>query len=217
MLSIIIAFALITTYTTKMRQFWFKPILFLIFVSAILAWSGLTGANIDVLAQQATAVSSEVFITVTYEEQINVRNGPSTVLYDIIGFMQPGDTAPALGLSPGRDWVKIALPTVPGGEGWVYISLITLSPGNLRIIEPPPTATPLTTPTVDPTLAAAYVFEPTATRLPTFTPAPKVVVPQFTEVVVQDENAKFPMGYLVLGLGIPGLLGYLFSTIRRRF
>ena len=168
-------------------------------------------------AQGLVSLQSDIFITVTYEEQINVRSGPSTVLYDIIGFLQPGDTAPALGLSPGQDWVKIAYPAAPGGEGWVYINLVALSPGNLQIIEPPPTSTPLTTPTTDPTLAAAYIFEPTSTRLPTFTPAPKVVIPQFTEVVPQGKPSPFPLGYVVLGLGIPGLLGYLFSSIRRRF
>lgn len=179
-------------------------------ISLVLLLAGVAFAPL------APAYQSEVFITVTYEEPINVRSGPSTVLYDIIGTLPVGATAPALGVSPGRDWVQIAFADAPGGVGWVYISLVTLSPGNLQVIEPPPTATPLTTPTVDPTLAAAYVFEPTATRLPTFTPAPPVVVPQFTAAPAPDRQNHFPMGVLVLGLGIPGLLGYLFSTVRRR-
>jgi hypothetical protein len=61
----------------------------------------------DVLAQEPTPGSGDVFITITYPEQVNIRNGPSTFLYDIIGNMQPGETAKALGVSPGRDWVEI--------------------------------------------------------------------------------------------------------------
>ena len=74
---------------------------------------------------------SDVFVTVTYTEQINVRNGPSTVLYDIIGNMQPGETAQALGVSPGRDWVQIVFPAGPGGLAWVHTSLIAISAGKL--------------------------------------------------------------------------------------
>ena len=169
-----------------------------------------------VLAQEPTAGPSEAFITVTYTEQINVRDGPSTVLYNIIGNMQPGETARAIGVSPGHDWVQIVFPGGPGGVGWVHTSLITLSPGNLRIVEPPPTATPRVTQTIDPTLAAAYIFEPTVTRMPTFTPPPPLEVPVFTEAPVKQPATAVPVGAIVLGLGIPGVLGYLFASLRRR-
>ncbi len=192
-----------------MRSNWFHLCILLSGLVSLLAASGFASIPPQMEFQ------TEVFITVTYDEPINVRSGPSTVLYDIIGNLQPGDTAPALGMSPGQDWVKISFPSGPRGEGWVYIALVSLSPGNLRVVEPPPTSTPLVTATIDPTLAAAYVFKPTATRLPTFTPAPRVVAPQFTEVPVAQNNGGFPMGFLVLGLGIPGLLGYFLSTIRR--
>ena len=169
-----------------------------------------------VLAQEPTPGSGDVFVTVTYTEQINIRNGPSTVLYEIIGNMQPGETAKALGVSPGRDWVQIVFPAGPGGVGWVHNSLISISPGNLQIIEPPPTATPRITSTVDPTLAAAYVFEPTVTRMPTFTPPPPLEVPQFTEAPAANPNPGVPLGAFVLGSGILGLLGFLYSSLRRR-
>ena len=195
---------------TKMRSNWFHLVVLLCGLVFILGASGFVSMPPQMEFQ------TDVFITVTYDEPINVRSGPSTVLYDIIGNLQPGDTAPALGMSPGQDWVKISFPSGPRGEGWVYIALVSLSPGNLRVVEPPPTSTPLVTATIDPTLAAAYVFEPTATRLPTFTPAPRVVMPQFTEVPAAQDDEGFPMGYLVLGLGIPGLLGYFATTIRRR-
>jgi hypothetical protein len=130
--------------------------------------------------------------------------------------MQPGETAQALGVSPGRDWVQIVFPAGPGGVAWVHTSLITLSAGNLQIVEPPPTAIPRITVTIDPTLAAAYVFEPTPTRMPTFTPPPPLEIPQFTETPATNSNAGVPMGAFVLGSGILGILGYLFSLSRRR-
>ena len=199
-----------------MKQFWFK-ITFWIMLSALLL-AGVLSASFptDVLAQEPTPGSSEIYITVTYSEQINIRNGPSTVLYDIIGNLQPGDTAQALGVSPGRDWIQIVYPAGPGGVAWVHTSLITLSPGTLQIIEPPPTATPRTTPTVDPTLAAAYVFEPTVTRMPTFTPPPSLEVPQFTAEPLSNDKSSVPMGALVVVSGVVGVLGYLVSLLRRR-
>jgi len=201
---------------TKMKQFWFKSTLWII---VFLAFSvGFFGAmpRIVVLAQESTPVPGDVFVTVTYPEQINIRNGPSTVLYDIIGNMQPGETAQALGVSPGRDWVQIVFPPAPGGIGWIHTSLITISAGNLPVIEPPPTATPRTTPTVDPTLAAAYIFEPTVTRMPTFTPPPPLEIPQFTQAPATNSNSGVPMGAYVLGTGALGVIGYLFSLVRRR-
>lgn len=183
-----------------------------VFVTAIFSASSRT----SVLAQEPTPGSSDVFITVTYTEQINVRDGPSTVLYNIIGNMQSGETAKAVGVSPGRDWVQIVYPGGPGGVAWVHTSLISVSPGNLRVIEPPPTATPRITQTVDPTLAAAYVYEPTVTRMPTFTPPPPLEVPVFTQSPTTQPKSNLPLGAIVLGLGIPGVLGFLFVSIRRR-
>ena len=201
---------------TKMKQYWFKSKLWIFVLSALAAGFVIASTRTVVLAQGPTPGSSDMFVTVTYTEQINLRDGPSTVLYDIIGNMQPGETAQALGVSPGRDWVQIVFPAGPGGIAWVHTSLIALSAGNLQIIEPPPTATPRTTPTIDPTLAAAYVFEPTATRMPTFTPPPPLEIPQFTESPAANSNVGVPIGAFVLGSGILGVLGYLVSLSRRR-
>jgi len=188
----------------------------MVIVAALLAGFLGVSTRTRVLAQEATQGSSDVFVTVTYSEQINVRNGPSTVLYDIIGNMQPGETAQALGVSPGRDWVQIAYPAGPGGVAWVHTSLVSISPGNLQIVEPPPTVTPRTTPTIDPTLAAAYVFEPTVTRMPTFTPPPPLEIPTFTALPAVDVKSGVPIGAFVIGSGVLGILGYLASLLRRR-
>jgi len=199
-----------------MKQIWFKATYWILLLATLLAVFFGASIRTVVLAQEGTPDSSEAFITVTNPEQINVRNGPSTVLYDIIGYMQPGETARALGVSPGRDWVQIEYPAGPGGVAWVYTSLISLSSGNLQIVEPPPTVTPRTTPTIDPTLAAAYIFEPTVTRMPTFTPPPPLEVPEFTALPTGNVRNSVPMGAFVIGSGILGVLGYLISLLRRR-
>ena len=183
-----------------------------LFIAVILCASFWT----DVLAQEPTPGAADVIVTVTYTEQINVRNGPGTVLYDIIGNLQPGETAQALGVSPGRDWVQIVFPAGPGGVGWVHVSLISISAGTLQIVEPPPTVTPLVTPTIDPTLAAAYVFEPTVTRMPTFTPPPPLEIPRFTPQAPQSKKNNVPLGAVVIGSGLLGIFSFLVSLLRRR-
>ena len=216
MFSIIIAFAISSTMYTNMKHHWFKATFWIVTSAALVALALGASFRTEALAQDPTPGSSEVVITVNYTEQINIRNGPGTVLYDIIGNMQPGESAQALGVSPGRDWVQVVFPAGPGGVGWVHISLISLSPGNLQIIEPPPTVTPRTTPTIDPTLAAAYVFEPTVTRMPTFTPPPPLEIPQFTTSPAASTKNSLPLGALVLGSGVIGVFGLLVSLLRRR-
>jgi uncharacterized protein YraI len=201
---------------TKMNQHWFKATLWIVLFAGLM--SGLLGASLrtEAMAQEPTPGSADVFITVTNNDQVNIRSGPSTVLYDIIGYMQPGETAKALGVSPGRDWVQIVFPSGPGGVGWIYTSLISISPGNLQVVEPPPTPTPLTTPTIDPTLEAAYIFEPTVTRMPTFTPPAPLEIPHFTAMPATNRKNSVPMGTFVLITGALGVLGYLLSLLRRR-
>ena len=148
-----------------MRRFWFKALW------GILAIASL-GAGMFLLPNQAEAYQEAstptgVLVTIIYPEQINVRSGPSTVNYPIIGQLFPGDIVPALGISKGREWIQISYPGGVGGVGWVYASFVSISGGELRIVEPPPTPTPLVTATIDPTLAAAFNIEPTQTRIPT--------------------------------------------------
>jgi len=196
-----------------MRQFWFHSTIRAFFLAGTLLLLAANDSGEVVFAQGETPPPG-VYITVTYAEQINVRSGPSTVLYEIIGNLQPGDTALALGVSPGRDWVQIAFPSGPGGTGWVYADLITLSGGELKVVEAPPTATPRITATIDPTLAAAYAFVPTPTRLSTFTPPPPLETIEFEEIPAAKNNG-LPMAAFILGLGIPGALGFLLSMLRR--
>ena len=195
-----------------MKRFLFKALLGILVASGV--GVGILLAPNQVEAYQDPSTPTGVFITVTYTEQMNVRGGPGTS-YDILGQILPGAVFPALGISPGREWIQIAYPQGPGGIGWVYSSYVSISGGELRIVEPPPTQTPLVTPTFDPTLAAAFVIQPTQTRMPTFTPPPPLTIPQFTETrpVVAP---KIPSGIFVVTLAILGSVGLLASFILRK-
>lgn len=160
-----------------------------------------------------TSSPSIATIVVTMEqEQINVRAGPDTE-YPIVGVLIAGQRVPALGRTVGGNWIKIVYPGVPEGTAWVYAPLVTIE-GSLPLVEPPPTPTPKTTPTVNPTLAAQYLIEIPPTRLPTFTPPQPIVYPTFS--VPTTREARFPMGLVIVGFGIIGLFGALISLLRGR-
>lgn len=162
-----------------------------------------------------TSTPSGATIKVTYPEQINVRSGPSSYLYTPIGLLLSGQVAPALGRSPGGDWIQIHYDGVPGNVGWVYAPLVSLSPNaNLEIVEPPPTPTPATTPTIDPTLAAAFIPQFTPTRLPTFTPPGVLVIPTYESA--GPRTGGIPLGLIIVILFLIGSFGALISFLRGR-
>lgn len=148
------------------------------------------------------------------EPAINVRTGPSTIFYpDPCGLLPFGATAPALASSPAHEWIQIGYPDCPHGVGWIYAPNVDLSPGYLPIVEPPPTATPLATATIDPTLAAAFNIQPTETRLSTFTPAPPLTMPTFT---YQTAPVGFPIGGTIFAIALVGVVVLLISFFSRR-
>lgn len=192
-----------------MKQFWFK-----VWVGIGLLLSLGAGAFLAPMQAEAfqdVSTPTGIFVTVTYTDPINVRSGPSTVLYPIVAQLKPGDVVPALGISPGREWIQI---TYPEGTGWVYASFVSISGGELRIVEPPPTPTPLIPSTIDPTLAAAFNVQPTVTRLPTFTPpAPLEEVDMTPHVTTPRTIAP---GIFIVVLGLLGGLGLVLSFLLRR-
>ena len=148
------------------------------------------------------------------QDQINVRSGPGS-LYPIVGVLVAGQSVPAIGRSPGGDWIQIIYIGVPEGVAWVYSFLVTPS-GSLPIVEPPPTPTPRVTPTIDPTLAAQFVIELQPTRPPTFTPPPPLVVPTYNVPVSTNTPVGVPVGFVIIGLGVVGMFGLLVSFLRER-
>lgn len=147
-------------------------------------------------------------------DQINVRSGPNTT-YDAIGVLLAGQRTPALGRTPGGLWIQIAYPGVPGGVGWVYAPYVNVV-GDLPVVEPPPTPTPRTTPTIDPTLAAQFIVEVPPTRLPTFTPPPPLAIPTFPVFQAPGTTAGVPVAFAIIGLGVIGVFGLLISFLRGR-
>lgn len=169
-------------------------------------------------ARQATAtlrVTAEGPV-ILVPDQVNVRTGPGTEEYEIIGVLISGQRAPALGRSPGADWIQIAYPGVEGGVAWVYAPLVTLEgQGILPVVEPPPTPTPRVTATIDPTLAAQFnLLDITPTRLPTFTPADPIVQPTFANQSEAAAGRGFPPALAIIGLFIVGMFGTVISVLR---
>ncbi len=195
-----------------MKQLWFKTLL------GVLAAISL-GIGMLISPKQANAFQTDVtppgvYATVTYSEDINVRGGPNTVHYPIVGRLAPGEVIPALGVSEGHEWVEISYPSAPNGVGWVYAIYVSISGGELQIVEPPPTSTPPVTATVDLTLAAAFETQPTQTRLPTFTPPPPLEVIDMTPDVAPSHN--FVPGVFIIVLGIMGGIGLIVSFVLRK-
>jgi hypothetical protein len=164
----------------------------------------------------ATPNGPMIRVTAYDQAQINVRSGPG-VTYSLIGVLIYAQEMPALGKTSGGDWILIEYPGVPGGEGWVYTSLVTVYGGELPIVEPPPTPTPQYTPTIDPTLASQFSYTQAPTRLPTFTPAPPVVVQEYEDVVPAGLlDIGIPLGLVIFILGVLGILLALVSLTQRR-
>ena len=180
-------------------------------------------APIKVAAQQPTGSIPTVtstpegpYITVTYDPEINVRAGPNSQDYPQIGLLLVGQTAQALGTSTHGQWIMIRYVGVPGDIGWVFSSYVSLSPGaSLPIVEAPPTATPATTPTINPTVAALFITPLPPTRLPTYTPPSPLQIPTYASPGT-DSGSGVPMGLIIVLLGLIGGFGALISFLRGR-
>ncbi len=162
-----------------------------------------------------TGTPSGAFVTVNQDQDfVNVRSGPSSYFYPRVGILVTGQSASALGRSPGGDWIMIAYTGAPGNVGWVYAPNVSLISQNfLSVVDAPPTPTQLT-PTINPTYAAAFIAPETPTRLPTFTPPAPLAIPTFVDEA-QGEVTRIPMGLVIFSLAFIGLLGALFSLARR--
>ena len=138
-------------------------------------------------------------------DPVKVRSGPST-LYSEIGVLLIGQSVTAKGRSDGGLWLLIAYPGVPGGQGWVYAPYMDLAPGELPVVEPPPTVTPVTTATIDPTLAAQFIVTSIPTQLATFTPASPLAIPTYAPQSDGQFLGGIPVGLVILTLAGLGLV-----------
>ena len=206
----------------KMRPY-IKSIWLFVATIIVLALILNVPAPLKVAAQQPTGSVPTVtstpigpYITVTYDPQINVRSGPNSQDYPLIGLLLVGQTAQALGRSVFGDWIMIRYVGVPGDIGWVFSSYVSLSPGaDLPIVQAPATATPATTATIDPTVAALFITPIPPTRLPTYTPPGPLEIPTYAAGGA-DAGGGVPMGLVIILLGLIGGFGALISFLRGR-
>ena len=147
------------------------------------------------------------------EDQINVRSGPD-VFYPKVGVLINRQEVPALAKTEGGTWVKIVYPGVPEGVAWVYAPYVRVT-GELPIVPKPPTPTPETTPTIDPTLASQFISEIPPTRKPTFTPPPPLIIPTYASSPITSGTGGLPSGFIILGLVSIGVFGLIVSFLRR--
>lgn len=169
--------------------------------------------TVDVPTVTSSPIGPYIIVN-TEQEQINVRSGPD-VIYPTIGVMVMSQTAPALGRSPGGNWIQIRYPGVQSGIGWVWSYLVTLK-GDVPIVEPPPTPTPPVTPTIDPTLAAQFLYDFAPTHLPTYTEPPPVIIPAFTAPAASQKTAGVPIGFIIIGMSVVGVFGLMIAILRGR-
>jgi hypothetical protein len=160
-----------------------------------------------------TGTPAGPYVTVySDQDQIGVFSGPSSYNYEQIGILSAEEKAPALGKSADKNWIEIVYVGVLGGKGWVYAPQVSISPGPLPVIASPPTATPRTTPTLDPTYVAVYGLQLEPTRLPTFTAPPPLKLSTYAPDT--GTGSKVPFGFIVLGLALIGILGAVISFLR---
>lgn len=177
----------------------------------------------NVVAQQptgsvptVTGTPTGMIVRVNFDiETVNVYSGPSSFLYPSVGVLLKGQEVPALGISSDNNWIQVYYPGVPDSIAWVYGPYVTIiKTGRLPEVSAPDTPTPVSTPTIDPTLAAAFIDPVTPTRLPTFTPPPDFVVPTFLPNL--GSANRVPVGLFIIILGFIGAFGTLISFLRGR-
>ena len=178
----------------------------------------------DVIMQQPTGSVPTVTgtprgviatVNLNQEDSINVRSGPGT-LYDEVGILLPGQQASVKGRTSGGDWLLIDYPGAPDGHGWIYSPLVDLTPGEVSIVEIPPTVTPLMTETINPTLAAQFIKTPVPTRLATYTAVDPLIVATYEDLTSTSFLGGIPMGLVILILAVLGGLLAVVSVIRGR-
>ena len=185
---------------------------------SILVVSSLPNGNVS--AQQPTGNVPTVTGTPTgphvtvYSDQtfIDVYSGPSSYDYEKIGIMAAGTSAPALGKNQDGTWIEIVYLGAPGSVGWVYAPFVSITVGSIPKLNAPPTAAPLTTPTLNPTFVAAYGLQVVPTRLPTYTPPAPLKLPTFAPIA--GGASKVPFGLVIVVLALIGILGAVISFLR---
>lgn len=169
--------------------------------------------TVDIATVTGTPIGPYIVVN-SDQDQINVRSLPDP-LSAKVGVLLAGQKVAAKGRL--GQWILVDYAGIPGDRAWVYAPLVTIHGGELPIVEPPPTITPLYTPTIDPTLAAQFIITVAPTRLPTFTEPPPLVIPTFPpEPRSSSGTGGLPMGLVIVGIGALGIFLVLLSLVRGR-
>jgi hypothetical protein len=64
--------------------------------------------------------------TISATDRVNIRAGPGTD-YNVLGVLNPGETAVAVGRSADSQWIQIKYAAAEGGVAWVAASAVTLN------------------------------------------------------------------------------------------
>ena len=206
-----------TNKFTTIFSFAFISLIVLFIVAEPVAAGELIAQQPTVAIPTVTGTPEGVMATVLLDQEdpVNVRSGPG-VFFDKVGVLLPGQKVSVSGRSAGGDWVMIDYPGAPGNYGWVYSPVVSISPGELPIIEPPSTPTPEVTQTINPTLAAQFITTPIPTRMPTYTPGDQLVVPTYSDTYRTSFLGRIPIGLVIIILAGFGGLMALFSFIHSR-
>lgn len=146
------------------------------------------------------------------ENPLNVRSYPNSTSTRV-GVFLVGQEANAYGYY--GDYVQIDYAGAPDNKGWVVLNRVEVYGGSLPMLEPPPTATPSITKTIDPTLAAQFIITAIPSRLPTFTEPPALQIATYPATVGGTTTIGLPIGYVIVALAGLGLFLTLIAVLRR--
>jgi uncharacterized protein YraI len=179
-----------------------------------------TRAQAAPLAQDATVAPAfePPFVECCRNENFaHVRTGPNAVYYPEVGMLTMGETAKAIGKSKAGSWIQIRYTAAPGGIAWVYAELVILHYGEteLPVVEEPPTPSPNSVKTINPTFAAQF-SSVQLTRLPTFTPATPAPTITLAAPGSTTGGGGLPPAVFIIGLLTLGAFGALLTAVVRR-
>lgn len=207
-----------------MLRNWLKIFGLLIIATAFVSMLRMTRASASSLVQIPTGsiptvtgspISALAIVLNSEQGFANVRSGPGTLGYEVVGVLVEGQQVPVIGRTVVGDWLMIAYPGVPSGVAWIWKDLVELR-GNAAIVDSPATNTPRVTPTIDPTLAAQFLVNVQPTRLPTYTPPEPLSIPTFLPDASQTATGGVPVGFIIVGMAVLGIFGLLISLLRGR-
>ena len=101
--------------------------------------------------------------TVVGTQGLNVRSGPGTN-FPVIGVARAGDQGELVGRSADGRWWAVAIPSAPGGTGWVSADFVLATNAeNVPVIASPPPPAPTATPVPPRPTATPVPAQPTPT------------------------------------------------------